>query len=163
MSRAVRSEDRRTYAAQAPLSDDEIVARAFEILDARFAPGEALNDPAAAGQYFRRMLNDRAREVFAALFLDTRHRVLAYKELFQGTIDGTEVHPRIVVREALLHNAAAAIVGHNHPSGDPEPSAADRAVTAQLKQALSLVDVRLLDHFVIGSGVPVSLAARGWV
>ena len=82
---------------------------------------------------------------------------------FRGTIDGAEVHPREVVRRALAHNAAAVIVGHNHPSGNPEPSAADRAVTARLKQALALVDLRLLDHFVIADGPPVSLAARGWV
>ena len=98
-----------------------------------------------------------------ALFLDTRHRVIAYEALFSGTVDGTEVHPRDVVRRALAHNAAAVIVGHNHPSGNPEPSAADRAVTARLKQALALVDLRLLDHFVIADGPPVSLAARGWV
>ena len=83
--------------------------------------------------------------------------------MFQGTVDGAEVHPREIVRRALAHNAAAVIVGHNHPSGDAEPSAADRAVTARLKQALSLVEVRLLDHFVVGDGPAVSLAARGWV
>jgi DNA repair protein RadC len=89
--------------------------------------------------------------------------VIAYEELFQGTLDGAEVHPREVVRRALGHNAAAVIVAHNHPSGNPEPSAADRAVTLRLKQALALVELRLLDHFVIGDGPPVSLAARGWV
>lgn len=125
--------------------------------------GEALTDPGAAGRYFARRLRGQATEVFAALFLDTRHRALAFEELFRGTIDGAEVHPREVVRRALAHNAAAVIVGHNHPSGNPEPSAADRAVTAQLRQSLALVDVRLLDHFVIGDGPPVSLAARGWV
>src|SRR5690606_24623205 len=125
--------------------------------------GEALTDPGSAGRYFARRLRAQAIEVFAALFLDTRHRALAFEELFRGTIDGAEVHPREVVRRALAHNAAAVIVGHNHPSGNPEPSAADRAVTAQLKQSLALVDVRLLDHFVIGDGAPVSLAARGWV
>ncbi|MDH5830908.1 DNA repair protein RadC [Luteimonas sp. M1R5S18] len=125
--------------------------------------GEALTDPASAGRYFAQRLRGQAIEVFAALFLDTRHRALAFEELFRGTIDGAEVHPREVVRRALAHNAAAVIVGHNHPSGNPEPSAADRAVTAQLKQSLALVDVRLLDHFVVGDGAPVSLAARGWV
>jgi DNA repair protein RadC len=88
---------------------------------------------------------------------------LAFEELFHGTVDGAEVHPREVVRRALAHNAAAVIAGHNHPSGNPEPSAADRAVTARLKQSLALVDVRLLDHFVIGDGAPSSMAARGWV
>jgi len=125
--------------------------------------GEALSDPGAAGRYFARRLRHQPHEVFAALFLDTRHRALAFEELFRGTIDGAEVHPREVARRALAHNAAAVIVGHNHPSGNPEPSAADRAVTARLKQALALVDVRLLDHFVIADGPPVSLAARGWV
>ena len=125
--------------------------------------GQALTDPKAAGLYFTQRLRSHPHEVFAALFLDTRHRALAFEELFRGTIDGAEVHPREVVRRALAHNAAALIVGHNHPSGCPEPSAADRAVTAQLKQALALVDVRLLDHFVVGDGAPVSLAMRGWV
>ena len=125
--------------------------------------GEALTDPPAAGRYFAQRLRGQPVEVFAALFRDTRHRALAFEELFRGTIDGAEVHPREVVRRALAHNAAAVIVGHNHPSGNPEPSAADRAVTAQLKQSLALVDVRLLDHFVIGDGPPASMAARGWV
>lgn len=125
--------------------------------------GEAMTDPHAAGRYFALKLRSQSREVFAALFLDTRHRALAWEELFSGSVDSSEVHPREVVRRALAHNAAAVIVGHNHPSGNPEPSAADRAVTARLKQALALVDVRLLDHFVIADGPPVSLAARGWV
>lgn len=125
--------------------------------------GDALSDPASAGRYFAQRLRARPHEVFAALFLDTRHRALAFEELFTGTIDGAEVHPREVVRRSLAHNAAAVIVGHNHPSGSAEPSAADRAVTARLKQSLALVDVRLLDHFVIGDGAPVSMAARGWV
>ncbi|GAB2499003.1 DNA repair protein RadC [Pseudoxanthomonas sangjuensis] len=125
--------------------------------------GDALTDPATAGRYFSQRLRHFGHEVFAALFLDTRHRALAFEELFRGSIDGAEVHPREVVRRALAHNAAAVIVGHNHPSGCPDPSAADRAITARLKQALALVDVRLLDHFVVGDGSPVSLAARGWV
>ena len=125
--------------------------------------GDALSDPAAAGRYFGQRLRGRPREVVAAQFHDSRHRALAFEELFTGTIDGTEVHPREVVRRALAHNAAAVIVGHNHPSGNPEPSNADRTVTASLKQALRLVDVRLLDHFVVADGAPVSLAARGWV
>ncbi|WP_407061006.1 RadC family protein [Agrilutibacter solisilvae] len=125
--------------------------------------GALLTDPQAAGRYFAQRLRGHAHEVFAALFLDTRHRAIAFEEMFRGGLDGAEVHPREVVRRALALNAAAVIVGHNHPSGNPEPSAADRAVTARLKQALGLVDLRLLDHFVIGDGAPVSLAARGWV
>lgn len=132
-------------------------------LAAGLARGEALTDPAAAGRYFSQRLRSYPHEVFAGLFLDTRHRALAFEELFRGTVDGAEVHPREVVRRALAHNAAAVIVGHNHPSGSSEPSAADRAVTARLKQSLALVDIRLLDHFVVGDGAAVSLAARGWV
>jgi DNA repair protein RadC len=132
-------------------------------LAAELARGEALADPAAAGRYFAQRLRHLPHEVFAALFLDNRHRAIAFEELFRGTLDGAEVHPREIARRALDLNAAALIVGHNHPSGNPEPSAADRAVTARLKQALALVEVRLLDHFVIADGPPVSLAARGWV
>ena len=102
------------------------------------------------------------REVFAAVFLDTRHRLIEYAELFQGTIDGAEVHPREVVRHALRCNAAAVIVAHNHPSGTVDPSAADRAVTERLKQALALVDVRVLDHVIVGGCETLSLAERGW-
>ena len=103
--------------------------------------GEALADPEQAGAYFCRKLRPLPHEVFACLFLDTRHRVIAYEELFRGTLDGSEVHPREVARRCLAHNAAAVIFGHNHPSGNPEASAADRAVTARLKQALALVEV----------------------
>lgn len=124
--------------------------------------GEALADPGQAGAYFARKLRALPHEVFACLFLDTRHRVIAYEELFRGTLDGSEVHPREVARRCLAHNAAAVIFGHNHPSGNPEASAADRAVTARLKQALALVEVRVLDHFIIGDGPPTSMAQRGW-
>jgi len=132
-------------------------------LAAQLARGEAMGDPAAAGRYFAQRLRGLGHEVFAALYLDTRHRALGFEELFRGGLDGAEVHPRTLVERALARGAAAVIVGHNHPSGNPEPSAADRAVTTRLKQALALVDVRLLDHFVVGDGAPVSMAARGLV
>ncbi|WP_355609492.1 DNA repair protein RadC [Xanthomonas cannabis] len=125
--------------------------------------GDVLSDPLSVGHYFSQRLRARPYEVFAALFLDNRHRAIAFEELFTGTIDGADIHPREVVRKALLHNAAAVIVGHNHPSGNPEPSEADHAVTVRLSQGLELVDIRLLDHFVIGDGRPVSLAERGWL
>ncbi|MCB1560723.1 MAG: DNA repair protein RadC [Xanthomonadales bacterium] len=124
---------------------------------------DAIRDPGHAGSYFASRLRDHPHEVFACLFLDTRHRRIAFEELFRGSIDGAEVHPREVVRRCLKHNAAAVIFGHNHPSGVAEPSAADRAITARLRDALALVDVRVLDHFVVGDGMPVSLAARGWL
>jgi DNA repair protein RadC len=144
-----------------------LLAAALELgqrhLAAQLARGEALADPDAAGRYFAQRLRGLDHEVFAALYLDTRHRALGFEELFRGGIDGAEVHPRVLAQRALAHGAAAVIVGHNHPSGHPDPSAADRAVTARLKQALALVDVRLLDHFVVGDGAPTSMAARGWV
>lgn len=144
-----------------------LLAAALELgnrhLGASLERGELLSDPDAAGRYFQSRLRDRPREVFAALYLDTRHRALAFEELFHGGLSGAEVHPRELVRRALAHNAAALIVGHNHPSGCAEPSAADRQLTLALKQALALVDVRLLDHVVVGDGCPVSLAARGWM
>ena len=150
-----------------PELDEEIVQAAERILTSRAASKRSgamqMSNPEVAGRLLRTKLANLDREHFMVLFLDTRHRLIASEDLFQGTIDGCEVHPRVVVQRALTHNASAIILGHNHPSGDPEPSAADRAVTQRLKQALALVDIRLLDHFVIGDATPVSLAARGWV
>ena len=101
--------------------------------------------------------------MFVCLFLDNRHRDIACEELFRGSIDGASVHPREVVRRCLAHNAAAVIFAHNHPSGVAEPSQADREITRHLRQALELIEVRVLDHFVIGSGSALSLAERGWL
>jgi DNA repair protein RadC len=122
-----------------------------------------LEDPQATEQYLKSVLRDNPNEVFACLFLDTRHRVIAFEELFHGTIDGATVYPRVVAEKALRHRAAALIVAHNHPSGISEPSLADQAITRRLKEALALLDIRLLDHFVIGEGTPVSMAARGMI
>ena len=102
-------------------------------------------------------------ELFCCLFLDNRHRVLSFNELFRGTIDGTSVYPREVVKEALAVNAAAVILAHNHPSGVAEPSQADERITRRLKSALELVDIRLLDHLIIGDGRTTSLASRGLI
>lgn len=121
----------------------------------------SLNSPEQTRNYLQSRLRSYPYEVFACLFLDNRHRVIEYEELFRGTIDGASVHPREVVRRALHHNAAAAILAHNHPSGVTEPSTADIRITQRLKEALALVDVRLLDHFIIGDGVPTSLAELG--
>jgi DNA repair protein RadC len=123
--------------------------------------GEPLENPEATELYLKSMLRDAPHEIFVCLFLDTRHRVIAYEELFHGTIDGAAVYPRVVAEKALKHGAAALIVAHNHPSGIGEPSLADQAITRRLKEALALLDIRLLDHFVIGDGTPVSMAARG--
>lgn len=124
---------------------------------------DALADPAATRRYLSAWLRDRDREVFAALFLDSQHRVLAAEELSQGTLDAASVYPREVVKRALALGAAAVIFAHNHPSGVAEPSSADRVLTERLKQALALVEVRVLDHFVVGEGAPTSFAERGWL
>ena len=123
----------------------------------------ALTSPRDSAAFLKARMQDRPYEVFAALFLDNRHRVLAYEEMFRGTLDGASVHPREVVRAALEHNAAAVIFAHNHPSGVAEPSAADRNITHQLRDALQLIGVRVLDHLVIGTGEPTSMAARGLI
>lgn len=122
--------------------------------------GDPLTDPDAVRYYLSARLRDLKAEKFCVLFLDTRHRVIAIEDLFNGTIDGASVHPREVVRRCLSHNAAAVIFAHNHPSGVPEPSPADERITQKLKDALQLIDVRVLDHFVVGDSV-VSFAERG--
>lgn len=144
-----------------PASPDQIVAAARALVDQRIQRGAALQAPEAAQALFREKLGGCEREIFAVAFLDTRHRLIEYREMFSGSIDGAEVHPREVVKAALLLNAAALIVGHNHPSGVTEPSAADRAVTTRLKQALGLIDVRLLDHIVVAGHRCQSMAAMG--
>lgn len=125
--------------------------------------GDPLESPGATEAYLKSVLRDQRHEVFACLFLDTRHRVIAFEELFYGTIDGATVYPRVVAEKALQHGAAALIVAHNHPSGISEPSLADQAITRRLKEALALLDIRLLDHFIVGDGAPVSMAARGLI
>jgi DNA repair protein RadC len=123
--------------------------------------GTALTSPEATRAYLKAQLYHHPQEVFACLFLDNRHQVLRYEELFYGTIDGASVHPREVVRRALELRAAAVIFAHNHPSGVAEPSQADLRITQRLKDALALVDVRVLDHLIVGDGEGVSLAERG--
>lgn len=126
----------------------------------RLERGEALSRPEDAKAFLCARLRDCEHEVFACLFVDNRHRILAFEELFRGTIDGASVHPREVVKRVLHHNAAAVILAHNHPSGVAEPSQADQQITLRLREALGLIDVRVLDHIVVGDA-PVSLAERG--
>lgn len=146
------------------VSEEDILHAAEEILTLRFQKGDEVSDPSEAGRILRMRLAHLPHEVFCVIFLDTRHRILSIEDLFHGTIDGCEVHPRVIAKRALELNAAAVILGHQHPSGNPTPSAADRAVTVQIKQALALLDIRVLDHFVIGGNHPPrSLAARGWI
>jgi DNA repair protein RadC len=123
--------------------------------------GPPLANPRATREFLRARLRDREYEVFCCLFLDNRHRVIAFDEVFRGTIDGASVHPREVVKLALSRNAAAVILSHNHPSGIAEPSQADEMITGRLRDALALVDIRVLDHIVVGDGACVSFAERG--
>jgi DNA repair protein RadC len=132
-------------------------------LEAPLSPRYPLGAPADAARYLKARLLDLPHEVFCCLFLDARHRLIRYEELFRGTIDGATVYPREVVKRALEHNASAVIVGHNHPSGVSEPSDADRSITQKLARALALVEIRLLDHVVVSRGGHVSLAERGLV
>ncbi len=123
--------------------------------------GPALDSPDSARGFLLAQLRDRPYEVFCCLHLNTRHQLIAFEELFRGTIDGASVHPREVVKSALARNAAAVILAHNHPSGVAEPSHADELITQRLRDALALVDVRVLDHVIVGDGRCMSFAERG--
>jgi len=124
--------------------------------------GNALSNVADVKNYLQSRLQSYPQEVFACLFLDNKHRLIKYEEMFRGTIDSSTIHPREVVRRALYHNAAALVLAHNHPSGVAEPSQSDQLITDKLKQALQLIDVRLLDHFIVGDEV-ISFAERGYL
>ena len=123
----------------------------------------ALESPQAVRDYFKALLRHEPHEVFGCLFLDSKHRMLAFEVLFRGSIDSASVYPRQVVKRALAHNAAAVIFCHNHPSGNSEPSQADRTLTQRLTEALDLIEVRVLDHFIVGDGQPLSMVERGWM
>jgi DNA repair protein RadC len=123
--------------------------------------GDALTSPEITRAYLSAQLRGYHFEVFACLFLDNQHRVIQLEELFRGTIDSASIYPREVIKRALYHNAAAVIFAHNHPSGINEPSPADRHITDKLKQALALLDIRVLDHFIVGDGEPYSFAEHG--
>jgi DNA repair protein RadC len=143
------------------LSETEILSAAEDILRRRFEREASLRSPGDTRAFLRMRLAGLLHEEFHAVWLDNRHNVIAVERLFNGTIDGASVHLRETVRAALQHNAAAVIIAHNHPSGIAEPSLADRTITMELKRALQLVGVRVLDHIVIGAGAPVSFAEEG--
>lgn len=140
-----------------------VIRLALDILTERHLPGQALTSPADTIRYMHLKLAEYKNEVFCALFLDNRNRTLAFEELFFGTINGASVHPRVVVQRAMDTNAAAVIFAHNHPSGVAEPSHADRSLTTRLKDALSLVEVRVLDHIVVGAEGTTSFAEQGLI
>lgn len=144
-----------------PATATEVIAASRRLMTRRVRRGAPLDSPSAVRDFLTTKLGALEHEVFAVLLLDTRHRLIEYVELFRGTIDGASVHPREVVKLALARNAAAIILAHPHPSGIAEPSAADELITQRLKEALGLVDIRVLDHLIIAGGEAVSLCERG--
>jgi DNA repair protein RadC len=143
------------------MAADAIVRRALQILERRARAGSVVTSPDTVRDYLRLALAGREQEVFVAVLLDAGHRVIGFEELFRGTLRQTAVYPREVVKAALRANAAAVILAHNHPSGVAEPSNTDELLTQQLQEALALVEVRVLDHFVIADGRATSFVERG--
>ena len=150
-----------TYVMESPVTEADILQMAQQLAMSRLSKGRALTEPKQVFSHLQTLLQYHEYEVFALLLLDAKHRVIGFRELFRGTLDGASVYPREVVKIALELNAAAVILVHNHPSGDPEPSLADRSLTNTLKSALNLVGTRILDHVVVGYEGCVSLAERG--
>jgi DNA repair protein RadC len=162
MKPSIYRNDAGLYRMRRPVSADELIHFASNVIAEHIGtPGEAIANPAATRRYLRLQLAREEQEIFAALFLDSQHRVIAFEKLFFGTLDGASVYPREVVKRSLTLNAAAVIFAHNHPSGVPEPSTADRQITRRLTDALALVDIRVLDHIIIGGNDAVSFAERG--
>lgn len=146
-----------------PATADQILEAARHVIEFKMQRGASFTSALEVRDFLRTKLAGFEHEVFAVLFLDTRHRLIDYAEMFHGTIDSASVYPREVVKEALRLNAAAVIISHNHPSGSPEPSAADRVLTQRLKEALALVDVRVLDHIIVAGNASVSFSERGLI
>lgn len=151
-----------TYIMESPfVTEDDILTMAKQLSRKRLSKGRALENPQAVKDHLRTLLHDYEHEVFAVLLLDNQHKIIGFHELFRGTIDAASVYPREVVKLALKHNAAAMILTHNHPSGNPKPSQADINITQRLKEALALVDIRVLDHIIVGTDGSRSLAESG--
>jgi len=146
-----------------PATLAEIMSGARRALGDRVRKGTMLDSPRAAADFLTARLGELEYETFTVIYLDNRHRFIACQDLFRGTIDGASVYPREVVKEALRHNAAAVILAHDHPSGVGEPSAADEQITRRLREALQLVDIRVLDHLIVAGGDVTSFAERGLI
>ena len=150
------------YTFSAPVTEHQILEKAVEILESRLVSGDAFTRPNDTKAFLRCKLGEYEREVFGVMLLNNQHQLIEFNELFFGTIDSASVYPREVVKLVLERNASAVIFAHNHPSGDSNPSQADRRITSRLSDALALIDIRVLDHFVIGE-TPVSFAERGLI
>ena len=152
------------FACELAPTDQQTIRTAMTLLECQLRePGAAFTSSSSVRDWLRLQLATLDREAFTVLWLDNQHRLIAHDTLFLGTINSITVHPREVVKSGLKNNAAAAVLAHNHPSGEAEPSQADRLMTERLKQALELVDIRLLDHLVVGGMNIVSFAERGWL
>lgn len=152
-----------TYLVESPVTETDILLMARQLATLRLRRGRALTSPKEVFSHLQTLLADYQQEVFAMLMLDSRHRVIAFQEVFRGTLDGASVYPREIIKIALEHNAAAMVLVHNQPSGDPEPSQADRTLTKKLQEALNLVGVRTLDHIVVAHEGCVSLTEQGYL
>ena len=146
-----------------PATADQILEAARQVIEHKMQRGASFSSAMEVKDFLRAKLAGFEHEVFAVLFLDAQHRLIDYAEMFHGTIDSASVYPREVVKEALRLNAAAVIVSHNHPSGSPEPSGADKMLTQRLKEALALVDIRTLDHIIVAGSLATSFAERGLI
>jgi len=155
--------DQGMYRGRGYVSPETLIQIAADILLENLTGQENLSRPEDAARFLQLSLANEKNEHFGVLFLNNKHQVISFERMFTGTIDGAAVYPRVVVQRALEHNAAAVIFSHNHPSGCAEPSEADRSITRRLTEALSLVDIRVLDHFVVSQTQWVSLAERGWI
>lgn len=152
------------YLARRPLTEEQILKAAQSLIKKKYSQKKlVINNPSDVKQVLPIALSTYEHEVFVCFFLDTKHQLLDMEEMFRGTIDCSTVHPREVVKKALRINAAAVIFAHNHPSGNPEPSVSDISITKTLIDALNLIDVRVLDHFIVGGSVPCSLAELGHI
>ena len=164
--RLVETENRFAGLEPEHLNEPEIetlTELALGVLAARHRKGQALQSPEQTEAYLRLWLAERKNEVFGCVYLDNKHRVISVEELFQGTVDGASVHPRVVVQRALETNSAAALFFHNHPAGMAEPSQADLRITQHLADALKLVDIRVLDHVIVATEGSISFAKRGFI
>lgn len=152
-----------TYLVTSPVTETDVIIMAKRSAQRKLAKGHKISQPPQAFEHLQLLLQDYEHEVFSGLFLDSQHRVIRFEELFRGTIDAASVYPREVLKYALAYNAAAVILVHNHPSGDPEPSEADRHITDRLKEALGLMDIRVIDHVVVGIDGCKSFAEMGYL
>lgn len=145
------------------VTEDDIMTMAKQLSRKRLSRGRTVSSAIEVKDHLRNLMHEYESEVFGLLLLDTKHRILAFRELFYGTIDSASIYPREVVKEALKHNAVAVILVHNHPSGDSAPSEADKLLTKRLKESLALIDVRVLDHIIVGTDSCTSLVECGWL